>query len=115
MILSTIPSKPLLYAVAALICAGPLFPVSVRAEDAPAFDTKGMLESLDKLKTQATDTAKMGRSQLIAKLNQASASPSAAWALYQEAIKETRFSGEAKENTQFREWKKKDEEKLDDP
>jgi len=85
------------------------------APDAQPVDAATMLEQLIKLRKLQEAAVANSHGRLLQIIESAAASPSTAWALYQEAIKAVQFEGLEREGTKFRDWKKKEEEQLDNP
>ena len=83
----------------------PLFAQS--ATEAPV-DTTAMLTALRALREKQAETAKTSRSKLIADFQSRAVNPAAAVDFYLAAVKATQFDGEARGQTLFVEWKKKE-------
>jgi predicted Zn-dependent protease len=88
---------------------------ALHAQDAPPVNADELLQSLEKLRSTQESTLQTSFSRIIQTFRQGASSPTAAWELYQEAVKATRFTGLTRDNSQFRDWKKREEDKLDDP
>ena len=76
------------------------------AQNASNLDVKGILASLQQIKQKQTDSAKSQLVQTISDFTAASADDGSALNFYVEAIRVTRFVGQANEATAFGEWKK---------
>jgi len=111
-------SRPCLPRVAgALLAAASLVVTPLRGAvtDSQPVDTNALLEALKTLRKKQEESLGSVRGRILQAIQSASGSTSAAWELYQEAIKAVQFEGQEKEGTKFRDWKKKEEERLDDP
>lgn len=76
-------------------------------QDAPAPDLSQILQILKTLKEQQVLTLRAARDRAMREASSAAASPSAATAAWEEAIRQTQFEGAPKEGTAFRDWKDK--------
>ena len=81
-------------------------------QDAPAPDIAQMLQVLKALKDQHLAQLKTARDKALRDAQTNAASPSAAVAAWEEAIRETQFEGQPKEGAAFRAWKDKEGESL---
>lgn len=98
----------------AVLMAGAV-PAARAVTDAQPVDPAVLLDMLTKLRKSQEEAVGSLHGRLIQTLENAAASPSASWALYQEAVKAVQFDGLEREGTKFRDWKKKEEEQLDSP
>jgi hypothetical protein len=80
------------------------------AQDAPAVDAASMLNSLHDIRDTQQKTSRDVRGRVLQQLAAAAASPSAAKAFYEDAVQQTRFTGQTREHAQFRDWKKRQDE-----
>jgi hypothetical protein len=78
-------------------------------------DAKAMLAGLKDLKDKQATSSKSQLAQTITDFSNAAASDGAALEFYLEAIRVTQFVGQPHEQTAFREWKKKEADKLSPP
>lgn len=88
---------------------------AVAAEDGPPVDVKTMIETLHKLKEKQEVSAKTQLARVVGDFYHAASSNAAAIDFYEEAIRSTQFQGQSRENAQFRDWKKKEADKLKSP
>lgn len=98
--------------LALLIGLAPAVANAQQSADGPAIDYAALLKALKDLKEQQVKTEKASLSKIISQFTTACATPSAAMDFYEQAIMATQFEGQNRENTQLRDWKKKNEEKL---
>lgn len=76
-------------------------------------DTAQFLQGLKAMKEQQAQQAKAQRQRAIQEVQAAAASPSAAAASWEEAVRQVQFEGMPREGAQFREWKEKEGAGLD--
>ena len=101
------PLPPL--AVFLLVASG------LMAQYTPPVDVNAMLAGLRDLKEKHSKSAKTQLSQTISDFTAAAANEGAALNFYIEAVRVTQFVGQAKEQTAFHDWKKKETDKLSPP
>ena len=75
-------------------------------------DPKSMLEGLQDIKTKAAQSAQAQLAQTISDFTAASGDDGSALAFYEEGIRVTQFVGQNREQTAFRDWRKKQEPNL---
>jgi hypothetical protein len=85
---------------------------SLLAQYTPPVDVKSILAGLQDLKDKHTKTSKTQLAQTVADFSNAAANEGAALNFYLEAVRVTQFVGQPKEQTAFRDWKKKESDKL---
>jgi hypothetical protein len=85
---------------------------SAAAQDAPAVDSREMLHQLNQLKEKQSEGLKAQKGKIIQEFTAAASSNASAIDFYEQAIKVTQFEGKNRENTQFRDGKKKEADKL---
>lgn len=73
-----------------------------------------ILRQLEEIQTQREELMKKGVAGALQRIRAAAASDSAAKDFYEEAVMQTQFAGQGREQSQLREWKKKREEALKD-
>lgn len=88
---------------------------AVAAGDGPPVDVKTMLDTLHTLKEKQEVSAKAQLARVVGDFYHAASSNAAAIDFYEEAIRATQFQGQSRENAQFRDWKKKEADKLKSP
>ncbi len=88
---------------------------SLTAQYAPAVDVKTMLQGLRDLKQTQTKAAQTSLVQSINDFSAAGASDDAALDFYVEAVRVTQFVGQEKEQSAFRDWKKREMNRLKPP
>jgi len=82
--------------------------------DSQTVNTDALLKELQSIKNQQQNTIKVQREKIIQLFQSAASSPGSALDLYMQAVEATRFDGQNHEITQFREWRKKQADKLKD-
>ncbi len=92
-----------------------LLATAALAQDTPPVDTSAMLTSLQQLKEKHEASTKAQQDKLIEEFAAAGANNSTAIAFYEDAIRATQFEGQNRENAQFRDWKKREGDKLKNP
>ena len=92
-----------------------LLPSSLLAQYTAPIDTKSILAGLKDLKEKHVNSSKSQLSQSITDFSNAGSSDANALAFYLEAIRVTQFVGQPHEQSAFRDWKKKETEKLSAP
>jgi hypothetical protein len=75
--------------------------------DAPPIDMNQLREALQKLKSEQVQIARSRREQVFHDVRAAAASASAAGAAWEEAVRRMYLDGAGREGPQFREWKEK--------
>lgn len=80
--------------------------------DAPPVDLRQLLQELKQIEAKSSASSKGRQQKVLSDLSAAAASGSRATDFYEQAIRATRFAGQAQQQTQFQEWKKKEAEKL---
>jgi len=88
---------------------------SVAAQYIAPVDVKTMLAGLKDLKEKHTQSSQSQVAQAINDFSAAASSDDAALALYLEAVRVTQFVGQPHEDTAFRDWKKREADKLNAP
>lgn len=102
--------RPLLTpAISLLLTSGLL------AQYVPNLDVKSMLQGLQELKQKHTQTSKSELAQTINDFSAAAADDSSALNFYIEGVRVTQFVGQAREDTAFHDWKKREAGKLSGP
>jgi len=84
------------------------------AQELDPSQAKEILRQLEELQAQREDLMKKGVAGALQRIRAAAASDSAAKDFYEEAVLQTQFAGQNREQTQLRDWKKKREEALKD-
>lgn len=87
----------------------------VSAEPLSDADRETLLERLDSLKAEATASADLRFRAAVSAYTAAMASDDAAMELYLKCVEKVDFDDEKKKPGEFREWKRKEEEKLSKP
>ena len=85
------------------------------SEDSPPLDPKVILQELQDIQVKQKNATSSRQKQNLDTVLRASASKEAAIAFYEDAQMATQFQGANRENSQFRDWKKKQEEQLKNP
>lgn len=85
------------------------------SEDVPPLDPKAILQELQGIQAKQKNAASSRQKQNLDTILRASSSKDAAIAFYEDAQMATQFQGANRENSQFRDWKKKQEEQLKNP
>ncbi|MDB6172165.1 MAG: hypothetical protein JWL59_1476 [Chthoniobacteraceae bacterium] len=93
-----------------------LAPLSLFAQqpDASPVDIAQLLQSLKTMKEQHAAQIKANKIKAISDVQSAAGSGPAAAAAWEEAVRQVQFNGAPRENVQFREWKQKDGEALEE-
>jgi hypothetical protein len=92
-----------------LLCIVALFSSHLAiAQDGPPVDTKAVLASLKQIKAKKTEAARAQYRKVIQELLKAAGTNSSAMQLYREAVFNTQFKGQPRENTLFQEWRRKE-------
>lgn len=97
-----------------LVCSAVIFN-AVQAEPLSDADRETLLESLEKLRETANSTVDARYRLAIGAYRNAMGSDDAAMDLYLKCIEKTDFEDQQKKNADFREWKRREEDKLSDP
>ncbi len=92
-----------------------LLPAARAQQEIPPAEAAAMLSKLKDFKETNKENVKAYRGKVVQEIAAAAQSNASAIACYLEAVKATDFSGKNRENTQFRDWKKKNEEKIKSP
>ena len=95
---------------AALLVAMPAF--AAELQDAPAVDVNQLLQALRGIKDQQALQLKSARQKALQQVQAAAATPAAAVAAWEEAVRTTQFEGAAREGSQFKEWREREGEAL---
>ena len=82
------------------------------AQDAPPVDAKTLLAALKQIEEKHSQSAKQMATKVLQDVTAAAANNGTAMAFYLEAIKDTSFKGQNREQTLFMEWKKKEADNL---
>lgn len=88
---------------------------SLLAQSGQPIDTNAMLSNLQQLRTKHDQSAHSQISQTIRDFSSAAATPDSALAFYLQAVQITQFAGDSKQGTEFRDWKKKEGDRLKGP
>ena len=100
----------LLLTTAIALTAFPAF--SAELQDAPPVDLGQFLKALHTIKDQQTVQAKAMKQKALQQVQAAAASPAAAVAAWEEAVRLAQFEGAAKEGSQFKDWREKEGDAL---
>lgn len=92
-----------------------LLPTARAQQEISPGDAEAMLSTLRSFKETNKENMKAYRGKVMQEIAAAAQSNASAIAFYLQAVKATDFVGKSRENTQFRDWKKKNEEKLKSP
>ena len=104
------PLAPLAFAAVFILPASGLL-----AQYTPPMDPATMLSNLKQLKDKQSQTAKFELTKTIQDFSAAAGNDAAALNFYIEAVRVTQFVGQDHEQTAFRDWKKKEVDKLKPP
>lgn len=99
---------------ATIACAALTFTSVHAQQDAPPADLTQLLTVLKAMKEQQQQVARAQKLKGMQDVQSAAASPSAAAAAWEEAVRQVQFEGVAREGAAFREWKDKEGAGLDD-
>lgn len=100
----------------AWLCMAVIMTPSGSRASGPGQDNRALLlEELRVIKERKAGNDRAERSRIARELSEAIASRQAAIDLYFEAVRATRFAGDDREQTQFREWRKKNEDQIKSP
>lgn len=94
-----------LYLVGSLAVSLVVLPLCAQESDGPPVDVRQILSALQQMRDQKEQQVKAARSEIFQKASSAAASPQAAAAAWEEAVRAVQFQGMAREGTQFREWR----------
>ncbi len=103
-----------LYATLAAVATAQSLAAMAQDSNAP-IDPKGILSALSVIKTKQSDAEKAQKNKVFHEIQAASSDNSSAVAFLEEAVRATRFQGESREQTQFRDWKKKQADEMKKP
>ncbi|MGB8353522.1 MAG: hypothetical protein WCD79_06520 [Chthoniobacteraceae bacterium] len=98
--------------VALTTLAAPFTPLIHAEQDLPPVDVNGLINSLKAIQRQQSVQSKGDKLKLAQQFIAASRDINSAIALYEDAIRATKFAGESRESTQFQDWKKDEADKL---
>ena len=105
------PRLPIVSLALTVLGAGP----ALFAQDSSPVDTAALLKELHRIRDQQTVQSTQSRQAALKDIQSAASNPDRAVLLWEEAIRIVQFSGAAKENVIFREWKEKEGESLNSP
>ncbi len=88
-----------------VLTAGLMFAPIVRAQDAPQVNVDAILRDLDTIEQRQKQTLASARQMAISQLRSAAVSPSAAAAMYTDAVEAVEFEGKPNKGAAFAEWK----------
>lgn len=88
-----------------ILAAGLMFVPIVRAQDAPQVNADAILRELDMIEQRQKQTLASARQMAISQLRSAAVSPSAAAALYADAVEAVEFEGKPNKGAAYSEWK----------
>jgi len=97
-----------------LICSAVIFN-AVQAEPLSDADRETLLESLEKIRETANSTVDARYRLAINAYKNAMGSDDAAMDFYLKCVEKVDFEDQRKKNADFREWKRKEDDKLSDP
>ena len=103
-------TKRLLIHATALLVAIPSF--SAELQDAAPVDIGQLLQALRGIKDQQATQMKATKQKALQNVLAAAASPAAAAASWEEAVRSAQFEGAAREGSQFKEWREREGEAL---
>ncbi|MES2568483.1 MAG: hypothetical protein V4710_00330 [Verrucomicrobiota bacterium] len=106
--------NPVLLSVAATFFLAPLAIPLQAQQDATPVDIAQLLQALKGMKELQAAQVKANKLKAINDVQAAASSGPAAAAAWEEAVRQVQFNGAARENAQFREWKQKDGEALEE-
>jgi hypothetical protein len=85
---------------------------SIRAEDAPPVDPAQLLQALRGLKEQQAQLLKAAKQKALQQVQAAAATPTAAVAAWEEAVRSVQFDGAPREGSQFKDWREREGDAL---
>ena len=96
----------------AAVCSLTLSAFAADLQDAQPVDLGQLLQALRGIKDQQTQQTKAAKQKALQQVQAVAASPAAAVAGWEEAVRTAQFEGAAKEGTQFKEWREREGEAL---
>ena len=102
------PKNKLVLSLAGFLSAGTL----LAQQDAPPVDVSALLQALRGIKGQQVQQAKAAKQKALQQVQSSAASPGAAAASWEEAVRAAQFAGAAKEGSQYKEWREREGEAL---
>lgn len=102
--------KPTSLILAAVLCLP-----SARAEDLSDVEREALLQKLEELRANADSKVDARYRSAIAAYQAAMASEDAAMELYLNCVEKVNFKDQQRKSSDFREWKRREEERLSDP
>jgi hypothetical protein len=104
------PMKPTSLILAAILCLP-----SARAEDLSDVEREALLQKLEELRDNANSQVDARYRAAIAAYQAAMASDATAMELYLNCVEKVNFKDQQRKSSDFREWKRREEERLSDP